>query len=78
MMEILQIPFIFVEDGSRSHLDYVVVNMDGSKHSLPLVMVYHQLQHVDFQISMGIELDEEQGPWLDITKGQTKKYYSFH
>ena len=43
----MQVPFILVEDGGRPQLDYVVVNMDGSKHALPLVTVYHQLKPVD-------------------------------
>ncbi|KAJ0075267.1 hypothetical protein Patl1_33694 [Pistacia atlantica] len=38
------VPFILVEGGWWPQSDYVVVNMDGSKHPLPLVRVYHDLQ----------------------------------
>ena len=41
----LQVPFILVE-GGKPYTDYLIVNMDGSKHSLPLVTVYHQLQPI--------------------------------
>uniref|UniRef100_A0A5B7BGP3 RING-type E3 ubiquitin transferase n=1 Tax=Davidia involucrata TaxID=16924 RepID=A0A5B7BGP3_DAVIN len=41
------VPFILVEDGWRPQSDYVIVNMDGSKHPLPLTTVYHQLQPVN-------------------------------
>ncbi|XP_010261888.1 PREDICTED: E3 ubiquitin-protein ligase SPL2 [Nelumbo nucifera] len=40
------VPFILVEGGQWPHSDYVVVNLDGSRHPLPLVTVYHQLQPV--------------------------------
>ncbi|PSS18104.1 E3 ubiquitin-protein like [Actinidia chinensis var. chinensis] len=39
------VPFILVE-GGKPYTDYLIVNMDGSKHSLPLVTVYHQLQPI--------------------------------
>ncbi|KAL5579560.1 hypothetical protein UlMin_012002 [Ulmus minor] len=41
------VPFILVEGGRWPHTDYVVVNMDGSRHPLPLTTVYHQLQPVN-------------------------------
>ncbi|KAJ4833237.1 hypothetical protein Tsubulata_028212 [Turnera subulata] len=41
------VPFILVEGGQSPVSDYVVVNMDGSRHPLPLTTVYHQLQPVD-------------------------------
>ncbi|PSS07317.1 E3 ubiquitin-protein like [Actinidia chinensis var. chinensis] len=40
------VPFILVEGGKRPYTDYLIVNMDGSNHSLPLVTVYHQLQPI--------------------------------
>lgn len=40
------VPFILVEGGRRPQSDYLIVNMDGSKHPLPLVTVYHQLQPI--------------------------------
>lgn len=64
------VPFVLVEGGWRPQSDYVVVNFDGSKHPLPLVTVYHQLQPINaspytfFQALFGHEypvglLDEE-------------------
>ncbi|GAV82709.1 GIDE domain-containing protein/zf-C3HC4_3 domain-containing protein [Cephalotus follicularis] len=41
------VPFILVEGGQWPQSDYVVVNMDGSRHPLPLTTVYHQLQPID-------------------------------
>ncbi|XP_043707274.1 E3 ubiquitin-protein ligase SPL2-like [Telopea speciosissima] len=40
------VPFILVEAGQWPHTDYVIVNLDGSRHPLPLMTVYHQLQPV--------------------------------
>ncbi|XAR67580.1 Ubiquitin--protein ligase [Bertholletia excelsa] len=40
------VPFILVEGGWQPRSDYVIVNMDGSRHPLPLVTVYHQLQPI--------------------------------
>ncbi|XP_042509409.1 E3 ubiquitin-protein ligase SPL2-like [Macadamia integrifolia] len=40
------VPFILVEGGQWPHADYVIVNLDGSRHPLPLMTVYHQLQPV--------------------------------
>lgn len=42
-----QVPFILVEGGKWPVSDFVVVNMDGSRHPLPLTTVYHQLQPID-------------------------------
>ncbi|KAM7254565.1 hypothetical protein ACFE04_003945 [Oxalis oulophora] len=42
------VPFILVEASKWPHSpDYVFVNMDGSRHPLPLVTVYHQLQPIN-------------------------------
>ncbi|RVW52194.1 E3 ubiquitin-protein ligase SPL2 [Vitis vinifera] len=41
------VPFILVEGGRWPQSDYVIVNMDGSRHPLPLTTVYHQLQPVN-------------------------------
>lgn len=41
------VPFILVERGKWPLTDFVVVNMDGSRHPLPLTTVYHQLQPVN-------------------------------
>lgn len=40
------VPFTLVEGGQWPQSDYVIVNMDGSSHPLPLTMVYHQLQPI--------------------------------
>ncbi|XP_061982302.1 E3 ubiquitin-protein ligase SPL2-like isoform X2 [Populus nigra] len=40
------VPFALVEGGQWPQSDYVIVNMDGSSHPLPLTMVYHQLQPI--------------------------------
>ncbi|KAI8544691.1 hypothetical protein RHMOL_Rhmol08G0315300 [Rhododendron molle] len=40
------VPFILVESGKWPQNDYLIVNMDGSKHPLPLVTVFHQLQPI--------------------------------
>ncbi|KAJ8646955.1 hypothetical protein MRB53_008703 [Persea americana] len=37
------VPFILIEGGHWPWAGYVVVNMDGSAHPLPLTTVYHQL-----------------------------------
>lgn len=39
-------PFVLTDVGQRSHADYVVVNLEGSNHPLPLVTVYHKLQPI--------------------------------
>lgn len=39
------VPFVLVE-GHSPYSDFLVVNMDGSRHPLPLTTVYHQLQPV--------------------------------
>ncbi|XWS16162.1 hypothetical protein CRYUN_Cryun34aG0061600 [Craigia yunnanensis] len=41
------VPFILVEGGQWPQSDCVIVNMDGSTHSLPLTTVYHQLQPIN-------------------------------
>jgi E3 ubiquitin-protein ligase MUL1 len=40
------IPFVLVESSQRRN-DYVIVDMDGSGHALPLTTVYHQLQPIN-------------------------------
>lgn len=40
---LFQVPFILIEGGHWPWAGYVVVNMDGSAHPLPLTTVYHQL-----------------------------------
>ncbi|XP_022148356.1 E3 ubiquitin-protein ligase SPL2 [Momordica charantia] len=40
------VPFVLVEGGLLPYSNFVVVNMDGSRHPLPLTTVYHQLQPV--------------------------------
>lgn len=44
---IWQVPFVLVEGGRWPQSDYVIVNIDGSRHALPLTTVYHQLQPID-------------------------------
>ncbi|XP_022721592.1 E3 ubiquitin-protein ligase SPL2 isoform X1 [Durio zibethinus] len=41
------VPFILVQGGQWPQSDCVIVNMDGSRHSLPLTTVYHQLQPIN-------------------------------
>ncbi|XP_059642448.1 E3 ubiquitin-protein ligase SPL2-like [Cornus florida] len=41
------VPFVLVESGRWPKSDYIIVNMDGSRHQLPLTTVYHQLQPVN-------------------------------
>ncbi|XVF27054.1 hypothetical protein REPUB_Repub14bG0073400 [Reevesia pubescens] len=40
------VPFILVEGSQWPQSDCVVVNMEGSRHPLPLTTVYHQLQPI--------------------------------
>ncbi|KAF1002248.1 E3 ubiquitin-protein ligase SPL2-like [Apium graveolens] len=40
------IPFVLVDGGIWPYSDYVVVNMNGSRHPVPLVTVYHHLQPI--------------------------------
>ncbi|KAM7480614.1 hypothetical protein LguiA_028827 [Lonicera macranthoides] len=40
------VPFVLVEGGKWPQSDFVIVNMDGSRHPLPLTTVYHNLQPV--------------------------------
>lgn len=41
------VPFILVEGGQWPQSDFVIVNMNGSKHPLPLTTVYHQLHPIN-------------------------------
>ncbi|KAK3030940.1 hypothetical protein RJ639_036678 [Escallonia herrerae] len=41
-----QVPFVLAEGGKWPHPDYVFVNMDGSRHPLPLTTVYHHLHPI--------------------------------
>ncbi|KAI5665402.1 hypothetical protein M9H77_15255 [Catharanthus roseus] len=41
------VPFILVETGRWPQSDYAIVNMEGSRHPLPLTTVYHHLQPVN-------------------------------
>ncbi len=45
-LSFLQVPFVLVDGGQWPHSDFVVVNMDGSRHPLPLTTVFHQLQPI--------------------------------
>ncbi|KAE7999046.1 hypothetical protein FH972_003530 [Carpinus fangiana] len=40
------VPFVLVEGYGWQHSDFVVVNMDGSRHPLPVTTIYHQLQPI--------------------------------
>ncbi|XP_027908156.1 E3 ubiquitin-protein ligase SPL2 [Vigna unguiculata] len=43
-----KVPFVLIDVGRRpSTPEYVVVNMDGSRHPLPLTTVYHKLQPIN-------------------------------
>lgn len=64
------IPFVLVDGGMWPYSEYVVVNMNGSRHPIPLDTVYHHLQPITaspytfFQAFFGHEypvglLDEE-------------------
>ncbi|KAE8696378.1 putative leucine-rich repeat receptor-like protein kinase [Hibiscus syriacus] len=41
------VPFILIDGGQWPLSDFVIVNMDGSKHPLPLTTVYHQLHPIN-------------------------------
>ncbi|KVH92902.1 E3 ubiquitin-protein ligase SPL2 isoform X1 [Cynara cardunculus var. scolymus] len=41
------VPFILVDGGRWPQSDYLAVNLDGSKHPLPLTTVYHNLQPIN-------------------------------
>eukprot|EP01018_Ginkgo_biloba_P007931 Gb_38210 [translate_table: standard] len=77
---IRKVPFVLVENGGLRHLNYVHINLDESRHPLPLTTVYHQLHPVQaspytvFQAVFGRGypvglLDEEKilPPGKDIT-----------
>ncbi|KAK8524762.1 hypothetical protein V6N13_015771 [Hibiscus sabdariffa] len=40
------VPFILIEGSQWPQSDFVIVNMNGSKHPLPLTTVYHQLHPI--------------------------------
>ncbi|MFS7992172.1 putative transcription factor C2H2 family [Helianthus anomalus] len=40
------VPFVLVDGGHWPQSDYLTVNLDGSKHPLPLTTVYHNLQPI--------------------------------
>ncbi|KAK6125022.1 hypothetical protein DH2020_016272 [Rehmannia glutinosa] len=44
---IRMVPFILVEGGKWPPSDYLVVNMEGSRHPLPLATVYQHLQPIE-------------------------------
>ncbi|KAL0341837.1 UNVERIFIED_CONTAM: E3 ubiquitin-protein ligase SPL2 [Sesamum calycinum] len=44
---VYQVPFILVEEGKWPQSDYLVVNMEGSRHPLPLMTVYQHLQPIN-------------------------------
>ncbi|KAL4290694.1 hypothetical protein GQ457_14G007360 [Hibiscus cannabinus] len=41
------VPFILIEGGQWPQSDFVIVNMNGLKHPLPLTTVYHQLHPIN-------------------------------
>ncbi|GMH16036.1 hypothetical protein Nepgr_017877 [Nepenthes gracilis] len=41
------VPFILIDGDQQPQVDYAVVNLDGSKHELPLTTVYHQMQPIN-------------------------------
>ncbi|KAK7294449.1 hypothetical protein RJT34_17338 [Clitoria ternatea] len=41
-----KVPFVLIDVGRWPNTDYVVVNLDGSKHPLPLTTVYHKLEPI--------------------------------
>ncbi|RYQ88718.1 hypothetical protein Ahy_B09g095750 isoform C [Arachis hypogaea] len=42
-----KVPFVLVDVGRQPSTEYVVVNLDGSRHPLPLTTVYHKLQPIN-------------------------------
>ncbi|XP_061342883.1 E3 ubiquitin-protein ligase SPL2 [Gastrolobium bilobum] len=42
-----KVPFVLIDVGWRTNPEYVVVNLDGSRHPLPLTTVYHKLQPIN-------------------------------
>ncbi|CAJ1950769.1 unnamed protein product [Sphenostylis stenocarpa] len=42
-----KVPFVLIDVGRRPSTEYVVINMDGSRHPLPLTTVYHKLQPIN-------------------------------
>ncbi|KAL0319439.1 UNVERIFIED_CONTAM: E3 ubiquitin-protein ligase SPL2 [Sesamum angustifolium] len=47
LQEFVDVPFILVEEGKWPQSDYLVVNMEGSRHPLPLMTVYQHLQPIN-------------------------------
>lgn len=47
LRKLFQVPFVLVEPGRWPQSDYVIVNMEGSRHPLPLTTVYHHLQPIN-------------------------------
>lgn len=43
---IRMVPFVLVDGRQQPHSDYVLVDLDGSKHPLPLTTVYHNMQPI--------------------------------
>ncbi|KAL6494178.1 hypothetical protein OROGR_030978 [Orobanche gracilis] len=41
------VPFVLVQEGKGPQSDYLVVNMEGSRHPLPLTTVYRDLQPIN-------------------------------
>ncbi|KAI4329083.1 hypothetical protein L6164_021385 [Bauhinia variegata] len=41
------VPFVLIDGRQWTHADYVVVNLDGSRHPLPLTTVYQKLQPIN-------------------------------
>lgn len=42
-----KVPFVLIDVGRQPNTEYVVVNLDGSRHPLPLTTVYHKLQPIN-------------------------------
>lgn len=40
------VPFVLVDGDQQPQSDYVVVDLDGSKHPLPLTIVFHKMQPI--------------------------------
>ncbi|KAI9102942.1 hypothetical protein K1719_023381 [Acacia pycnantha] len=44
LRELKRCLFVLIYGGRRSHADYAIVNLEGSRHPSPLTTVYHKLQ----------------------------------
>ena len=42
----VQVPFVLKQGAQQSKSDYLVVNLEGSKHPLPLITVSHVMQPI--------------------------------